>query len=245
MKRRIVVLLAEAILIISLISCNVIATSTSNEKDSGIEHPESVTIDSPEVPPEDILQQVRYFAGGGGGTDECTSLCFKPESRRIVIRDFPPNQSLRILVYKPVGQGSTGYYLGVGKFVTEWYVEVDENGRLDLPVRGDSAVLYDYIVLDAERGETLRLIGNNYTSATIPNGGFSEGDIILSKSGDERLNIRKEPNYSGKVIDQVTDGSEMLITGHSRIVKGERWWPVKTEHGMDGWVTELWIKPVR
>lgn len=222
------------------------ATLTTPSKDSGGGGGSrcSVSITSPQVPPTDVLQQVAYYPGGGD-PGVCKHDCFDISGNRIMLYGFEPNQSLRILVYRDSGSPGAEY-LGVSLYITEWCVAVDENGYLELDVSGDSPSSYSYIVLDARDNDTLALVGHNYAwGAIVPNGGFSRGSIVQSNSGDDRLNVRSGPGYSSNIIDKVNHGDRMTIIGNARIVNDERWWPVKTSNGTEGWVTELWITSAR
>jgi len=201
----------------------------------------SVRIPSnPDIPPSDVLQQISYYAGGGAGMD-CDSKCVTSQDGNLVLYNFKSNQRLRILVYKPSG-GQSSEYLGVARFITEWEVSVDTNGRLELDLNGGSITSYDYNIYDARDGSWQTRWGA-IMNPIIPQGGFYSGSDVKSISGDDRLNIRSGPGISNGVIAKVYHGDQMTIIGSHRVVDDVRWWPVRLRDGTEGWVSELWIAP--
>jgi len=53
----------------------------------------------------------------------------------------------------------------------------------------------------------------------------------------DRLNIRKEPSQGTDVVATVSEGETVCLTGSSQFGEdGFRWWPVRSQSGVEGWV---------
>jgi hypothetical protein len=53
----------------------------------------------------------------------------------------------------------------------------------------------------------------------------------------ERLNVRKEPSQRSDVTGQLSEGETVCLTGFSHFgVDGFRWWPVRSQGGVEGLV---------
>lgn len=121
------------------------------------------------TPVSDVLKEISYFAGGGAGFD-CSFDCFSINGNRIILSDYEGNKELRILVYYPTPhEESSDGSIGTGTFVTEWEVQVDVTGSLELVVTDGEPSNYDYIVHDNETREIINLIGNNYAWGGLKN----------------------------------------------------------------------------
>ena len=64
-----------------------------------------------------------------------------------------------------------------------------------------------------------------------------------------RLNHRQEPGLNAPLFGKLGDGELVCFVGPPRFVDGIRWWPARTEAGIDGWSAaydpaepnELWL----
>jgi len=236
-----VFILLSLILIALLSACSVTPTTgpRPNSPTTTTNNPRTIQVDIPssQVPPADVLQQIAMYAVGGGEMEFGKHMRF--DDNMIILQDFQRSQRLRIFVYE-----STRETVRAGtalRYRTEWLVSADQNGQAKLRVTGENPANLEYLIVDASNGELLDRTGP-IANPLMPHGGFEKGDIVTSMA-TQRLNIRSGPGYNNSVVAQVESGGALTITGASRTISGERWWPVKTENGKEGWALELWIEP--
>ncbi|MBN1810845.1 MAG: SH3 domain-containing protein [Anaerolineae bacterium] len=198
-----------------------------------------------QVPPVDVLQQIAFYPAGGGRP--CSARCLSYDGNKLVLSRFDANRSVRIVVCRinEFGPNTEDTYGGVCRFVTEWNVIVDGTGNLALQTRGGDLTDYQFVAVDADSGEILGDTWPFMYSPVVLDGGWTAGSVVKANPGQDRLNIRNRPGYSSTIIAKVHHGDKMTIRNSPRVVKGERWWPVRLNDGTEGWVTELWIAPVR
>ncbi|MFN8412817.1 MAG: SH3 domain-containing protein [Anaerolineales bacterium] len=53
-----------------------------------------------------------------------------------------------------------------------------------------------------------------------------------------RKNVREQPGFSGTIKTTIPEGARIRVTGDSRCVDDNRWWPIETTDGIEGWMTE-------
>jgi hypothetical protein len=81
----------------------------------------------------------------------------------------------------------------------------------------------------------------NTAGGGATDGAFAEGDIVTVTDND--VNLRADPSTSGDVVETMTQGTELRITGASEEADEYTWWPVEDEAtGNVGWVVEDFIE---
>ncbi len=77
------------------------------------------------------------------------------------------------------------------------------------------------------------------TSGTIQSGGAA----VVANTGGTGVNMRDAPTTGGNVVDQLSDGTAVTITGDSIDADGYTWWPVKTDSGATGYIVADYLEP--
>lgn len=198
-----------------------------------------------QVPPSDVLQQIAFYPSGG--PQPCQGSCIFYADNELRLEGFKPDQSVRIIVCEITERGpnTEDTYGGVCRFLAEWHVTVGSTGNLSLQVADADLAQHQFIAVDVTSSEIVADTMPFMYSPVIPYGGWVAGDIVVANSGEDRLHIRNGPGYRNPIIAKVHHGDKMTVRGHPEVVTGERWWPVRLDNGIEGWVTELWIAPVR
>ncbi len=57
----------------------------------------------------------------------------------------------------------------------------------------------------------------------------------VTNVASEGLNVRQEPNKDASRVGKLGDGELVCFIGPSRFIDGFRWWPVRSEAGIEGW----------
>lgn len=65
--------------------------------------------------------------------------------------------------------------------------------------------------------------------------------VVVVGTGEEGLNVRSDASTDAEVLESVTDGTTLLITGESTQTDGFTWWPVDTG-SVNGFVAEDFVE---
>jgi len=71
-----------------------------------------------------------------------------------------------------------------------------------------------------------------------PGGLVQGGKALIHTTGGDRLRVREEPDFNGKVAFQLTDGVLVQLIEGPRQVGADNWWMIQTPDGRTGWVVE-------
>jgi hypothetical protein len=94
---------------------------------------------------------------------------------------------------------------------------------------------------------TLRADGSGLTQVTHPPGGDAGPiwvdctrptagcEARVTNVAPEGLNIRQEPGKDASPRGKLGDGELVCFIGPSRFIDGFRWWPARSEEGIEGW----------
>jgi hypothetical protein len=64
-------------------------------------------------------------------------------------------------------------------------------------------------------------------------------ELQVTNVAPDQLNIREGPGQQRKVLGQVSEGEIVCLTGTSALSgDGFRWWPVRSQAGLEGWVAQ-------
>lgn len=74
-------------------------------------------------------------------------------------------------------------------------------------------------------------------------GGTFEIEDLVAVTEDN-VNMRADPSLDGEVVEQLSVGDELRITGPSEEADDYIWWPVEDEAtGASGWMVEEFLEP--
>jgi hypothetical protein len=65
--------------------------------------------------------------------------------------------------------------------------------------------------------------------------------VVVVGTGESGLNVRSEPSTEAEVLESVTDGTTLVVTGESSEADGFTWWPVDTGN-VTGFVAQDFIQ---
>ena len=71
-----------------------------------------------------------------------------------------------------------------------------------------------------------------------PGGLVVGGKALIHTTGGDRLRVREQPDFSGQVAFQLTDGVLVTLLDGPQQVGADRWWLIQTPDGRTGWVVE-------
>ncbi len=77
------------------------------------------------------------------------------------------------------------------------------------------------------------------TSGTLASGGAA----VVANTGGTGVNMRDGPSTGGNVVDTLSEGTAVTITGDSTDADGYTWWPVKTSGGETGYIVADYLEP--
>lgn len=90
-------------------------------------------------------------------------------------------------------------------------------------------------------GETTPPTPTPTEEAESTGGLFEVGDIIAVT--DDEVRLRAEPSTSAEIVEEMTRGTELRVTGPPEEGDGFIWWPVEDEvTGNSGWVAQDFVE---
>jgi hypothetical protein len=73
-------------------------------------------------------------------------------------------------------------------------------------------------------------------------GAFDVDETVVVN--DDNVRMRSQASTSASIIEQMTQGTELVITGEAVVADGYTWWPVEDPAtGNTGWVAEDFLEP--
>ncbi|MBN1810846.1 MAG: hypothetical protein JXA14_03325 [Anaerolineae bacterium] len=196
-----------------------------------------------QVPPDDVLRQINFYAAGGGN---CGGYhCIDFNDTRVRLSGYDPHQELRVFVYRRTEEVSDPDQPGlvaVGTFVVEWDVSVDSSGFAALDVTGGDPDDFEFIVVDARTGKMLIYSSIAPDNPVSPQ--WEPGDRVLAYPADVGIDMYAGPGYDQGVVWTVAGGTTVTIVMNPMVGDGERWWLVRLDNGRSGWVAESWLIPI-
>lgn len=205
-----------------------------------------------ETAPEGILQQLAWAPKGGGPPEPppCGDCSIELKDSFLILQDFSPSQRLWLLVYRRIhtpGCGDT-----TAEFVTSFYLQVDENGYLESPVRGYTSDLFVMLAIDTDTNEPLWiyrraeyanydcpvLAGANGSCPGAPPQQLAVYGLASVCTEEDGVFLRQEPGKDKKVLEKFLPGSELKLIGGPTCADDWSWWQVETETGIQGWMSE-------
>ncbi len=82
------------------------------------------------------------------------------------------------------------------------------------------------------------------STATSSGGTLASGaSAAVANTGGTGVNMRDAPTTGGNVVDTLSDGTAVTITGDSVDADGYTWWPVKTSDGKTGYIVADYLQP--
>lgn len=204
---------------------------------------------SKQTAPNGILEQLSWFGGGGGLTDRACGECQAYiHENNLEIINFKPYQNLKLIFYRRNG-GLNACGFGVADFVTIAEVQVDENGSLTVPLRGDSdeEKLFVNTVIDIDSGQveipgstglnTSCSIDNSSSCPGAPQQKVQNGSSAHVCTQQDHLTVRSKPQIGGSEILKLETGTMFNIVGGPKCSDGFSWWKIDV-NGTTGWVAE-------
>lgn len=109
---------------------------------------------------------------------------------------------------------------------------------------------------DYDRGEYLYrdIIRGRLVSARRPDGELPEADagdapVVEASAGQQAtvntdgVNLRAEPTTASAVVQVLSAGTVVTITGGPETADGYTWWSIQLEDGTEGWIAEDFFDP--
>jgi hypothetical protein len=73
-------------------------------------------------------------------------------------------------------------------------------------------------------------------------GTFEVGDLVAVT--DDNVRLRSEPTTNSEIVEEMSIGDQLRITGSPEDGDGFTWWPVEDEaNGLSGWMAEDFLEP--
>jgi hypothetical protein len=63
-------------------------------------------------------------------------------------------------------------------------------------------------------------------------------EVQVTNVAPDQVNVREGPGKARVVTGQLSEGEIVCLTGSSMFADGFRWWPVRSEAGVEGWVAQ-------
>jgi hypothetical protein len=260
MKRIVLFLLGSFILLLS--ACAPISTATPRREEPtrkpttkpATQSDNQISIPATnDYPPSGILDQLAWFGTGGpeGHVPPCGNCSAKIDGGKLYLKNFKPNQSLKLMIYRNTGFDSCGSENA--EFVTMAKIKVDATGSLSTSIRGATSDLFINTVLDANTGDveidTLVLIANACGSSTTnkvsssscpgaPPQRIKVNDKVYVCTASDTVKLREGAGKNFKVLKSLVPGADLKVIGGPKCADNWSWWKVETESGFVGWIAE-------
>ena len=101
------------------------------------------------------------------------------------------------------------------------------------------------------QGGTYYLESMNFLQQTCsqPHSRLSVGDLArVARVNGTNMRIRSRPGFSESILNKVPEGTALTIMEGPECVDGNNWWYIRTNNGLEGWMTEsqngiYWLEP--
>lgn len=192
--------------------------------------------------PRDVLKEVSFYTGGGGGSECETDYSLEPtlydDHNQLILSNFSPNEWVRLFVYRGgMEEWPDAPLIGWGEF------QVGSNGRLVIDLVDNEFGLL-YAVVGNMSGEVTpnnyRCEAQNFTESILSSN--KEIYVTVITTGADRLNVRSGPGSDYGIVGKAPSGARLKVTGSTKQVGSELWWPVRLDDGTEGWVLGTWVR---
>jgi hypothetical protein len=153
---------------------------------------------------------------------EGLNLYAKPASREPGSQIFPYNSAngpyVRVLSGPVCGENSTWWKIQTASNQVGWAMESDE---------------HSYYFLGSSLSSTTNLGSSKCSTTLVP------GQAVrVTFTDGAPLNVRQAPNLSADVLNEIPEGTRLILRDSPRCEDSHTWWYVEAEDGGLGWTVE-------
>lgn len=228
------------------------SSSSGNRQSSGSSSAEFSIPSQSDKAPNGVLNQLLWAPVGGGDIgNPCGNCVAYIQGSKIVLRDFNPNQNLRLILYREIEALCDNVLRS--KYLTTLYVQVDADGNLDIKLTGETKnIKLDY-VYDADTGklearsieskfeddqEKMKQICEKSSCPGAPPQKIKVGDKIYVCTKNDSVALREGAGKNFSTLKRLVPGADLEVIGGPKCANNWSWWKVETESGFVGWMAE-------